>query len=70
MKHSILSLFLQNTITIIITITYINDVVLNSEHVIYWLKRCDAGVAVFVHLRCLVHNSNLSDDKIDDDNDQ
>ena len=57
-------------------ITYVNDVALNSEHVIDGLKRCNAGVARFVHLRRLIHNSNLSENLLirifnnDDDNDQ
>ena len=39
--------------------TYINDVVLNSEHIVDGLEWGDGGVAGLVHLRCLVDNSNL-----------
>ena len=43
--------------------TYINDVVLDSEHVVDGLERRDAWVARLVHLRGLVHYSNLSEDR-------
>ena len=46
--------------------TDINDVVLDLEHVINWLERGDGGVARLVHLGGLVHYSNLSEDRSQD----